>query len=150
MDLVTELRKLEGINTSFDYGVEIVVMVVKETIGDWENLKTAVINRERSIQNIFKYDRVCGNGFNVAKKWLFDYIQLHEAYLRFIKTYKYCNDVYACISEELITLFVAGESEFIRNNSIGEILDDIKNGGFRCRFENNSNGDVEFRIIGFL
>lgn len=147
MDLVTELRKFEGINTSFDYGVEIVVMTVKETVGDWEDLKTAINLKEIEFVNLFEFDRVCGKGFRVAKKWVFDYIHFHNLYLEFIKMFRYDKFVYAMISEELITLNVEGMGDIWKTGEIEELKDILKDAGFKFQF--NDEGDVvEFKVLG--
>ena len=149
MDLVNELRKLEGVNTSFDYGVEIVVMTVKETVGDWEDLRTAIIDKEMEFAELFKWDRVCGKGFTVAEKWLFDYIHFHKLYLEFIKVFRYDKFVYAMISEELITLNSEGMGEIWKTGEVEELKDMLKDAGFKFQFDDE--GDVvEFKVLGLV
>lgn len=151
MDLVNELRKLEGVNTSFDYGVEIIVMVVKETTGDYDDLKTAIINRERSIQNIFKYDSVCKNGFNIAKQWLWDYIKFHNEYLEFIREFRYDADVYCMISDELITLDCHGKGQLWANRESEYLENRITEVGFKVEVHKPIGRPiVEFRVLGKL
>lgn len=149
MDLVTELRKLEGVNTSFDYGVEIVVMTVKETVGDWEDLQKAITDKELQFAELFKWDRVCGKGFRIAKKWVFDYIHFHKIYLEFIKVFRYDKFVYAMISEELITLNAEGMGEIWKTGEMEELKDMLKDAGFKFQFDDE--GDVvEFRLLGLV
>lgn len=62
MDLVELLRELKGINTSFDYGVELVVMAVKQNL----NLN----NLELELSELFEMDKVCKKGFLLAKQTL--------------------------------------------------------------------------------
>ena len=149
MDLVNELRKLEGVNTSFDYGVEMVVMTVKETVGNWEDLQTAINLKEIEFVNLFEFDRVCGKGFRVAKKWVFDYIHFHKLYLEFIKVFRYDKFVYAMISEELITLNSEGMGEIWKNSEVEELKDMFEDAGFQ--FSCNDKGCVvEFRLLGLV
>lgn len=149
MDLVNELRKLEGVNTSFDYGVEMVVMTVKETIGDWEDLQKAIMDKELQFAELFKWDRVCGKGFTIAEKWVFDYIHFHKLYLEFIKVFRYDKFVYAMISEELIILNSEGMGEIWKSGEVEELKDMLKDAGFKFQFDDE--GDVvEFRLLGLM
>jgi hypothetical protein len=124
MDLVNELRKLEGVNTSFDYGVEIIVMVVKETTGNYDDLKTIILQTETKFANLFDFDHVCRNGFNVAKNWIWDYISFHNQYLNFIKELKfleYFGTNYRILDgnlKPLLTLQEANISSHYRNYNL--------------------------------
>lgn len=149
VDLVTELRKIEGVNTSFDYGVELVVMTVKETVGDWEDLRTAIIDKEMQFAELFKWDRVCGKGFTVAEKWVFDYIHFHKLYLDFIREFKYCNSIYCMISEELITLYLDNDSEIFKKFRIEDLSESIRNAGFTFKYIDKGN-EIEFRVLGLV
>ena len=149
VDLVTELRKLEGVNTSFDYGVEMVVMTVKETVGNWEDLKTAINLKEIEFVNLFEFDRVCGKGFSIAKKWVFDYIHFHKLYLDFIREFKYCNSIYCMISEELITLYLDNDSEIFKKFRIEDLSESIRDAGFTFKYVDKGN-EVEFRVLGLV
>lgn len=149
MDLINELRKLEGINTSFDYGVEIIVMTVKETIGNWETLKTAITNKEIELKSLFEFDKVCKNGFKVAKKFIFDYIVWHTTYLEFIKQFRYDNTVYCSIDDDCIILFVDGMGQIWKQQQMDDMMDLLVKAGFMFRCDNRTD-EVEFRIIGML
>ena len=151
MDLVNGLRKLEGVNTSFDYGVEIIVMVVKETTGDYNDLKTTILQTETKFANLFDFDRVCRNGFNVAKNWIWDYISFHNQYLQFIKEFRYDEDVYCMLSDELITLDCHGKGRLWANREKEYLENRITEVGFKVEVhEPVGRPIVEFRVLGKL
>ena len=75
MDFVELLRELEGINISFDYGVELVAMAVKRAErGNFDDIKYQVYYAEMHLGNLFDYDKVCSNGFDIAKQKLMEAI----------------------------------------------------------------------------
>lgn len=66
--IIEELRKLEGINTSFDYGVELLIMCIKQYSKNIreDNIKAIIEVTDFKWSNLFNYDKVCKQGFEVA------------------------------------------------------------------------------------
>lgn len=75
--IIEELRKLEHINTSFNYGVELLVMGIKadaQYIKNVDDLKYVVACGFRHWGTLFKFDEVCRNGFEVANNKLMEIV----------------------------------------------------------------------------
>ncbi len=75
--IIEELRNLENVNTSFNYGVELLVMGLKRDYGliyDKDDLGYCTSNIERRFGVVFREDKVCRNGFDVACKRMFELV----------------------------------------------------------------------------
>lgn len=67
--IIKELRKLEHINTSFNYGVELLVMGIKydaKYIENADDLEYVITCGFKYWRTLFEFDKVCKQGFEVA------------------------------------------------------------------------------------
>ena len=146
MDYVVELRKLERVNTSFDYGVELVVMAVKLN-PDMINFDDDLKDLENKFSALFDYDRVCKKGFFVAKKFINDNEAFMAEYKEFAKQFRHDECVYAM--EGTPTLLVSNKLESKKwfDRLVEELVEMIKNNGFDCKVNELSIRSAEIRII---
>ena len=145
VDLVDELRELEGINTSFDYGVELVVFAVKECYHDGDILEK-IDELEARFEDLFNYDTICRKGFDVGKSHIKNHFALKEKYLNFIKVFKYDSDMYCMISEFKMLLLSKDKGSIWRNAQIEEILDMLNSSGLTASYTVLTNGNTEFEV----
>lgn len=146
MDMVVELRKLEGINASFDYGVEIVVMGVKDD-PSLRNFDEIISNIEMNLSALFEFDVIVKRGFNVAKEKVEEHILFMMRYYNLIREFKYDEDVYAMLSEPKLVIFTNNRGSIWKKRAINDMKETIRNNGFDCCYEELDNGNVEFRVI---
>ena len=146
MDMVVELRKLEGINTSFDYGVEIVVMGVKQD-PSLQNFDAIMSETEIQLAGLFEFDKVVKRGFSVAKETVEDQIMFLMKYIDFIREFKHDETTYAMRSEPKILIFAGNRGTIWKNREIEEMSELLKSNGFDFKYEELRNGDIEFEVI---
>ena len=75
-NIICELRELEGVNASFDYGVELLVMALKQYANDLREDNIAGMGDIVRFRwrELFRYDKVCRNGFEVANNRLLELV----------------------------------------------------------------------------
>lgn len=146
MDLVRELRKFEGINASFDYGVELVVMAIKP-FRNLDEMVDAIANNEERFADLFNYDFVCKKGFDVGKTYINSFKEFDKEYQKFIRIFREDETCYASITEYTILLSVEGKGEIFKKQQIREIKTLIKNEGFGYSVSEPKLGKVLIKVM---